>query len=95
MNKTKPAQSIFILQTIEEQNLKTAKKCITSSYRTIPQMKIKAIPISQRNSYSPHFPCAFFSSAKLFLFPFYVFCSPRDSVLFDKHLLISDLVYLQ
>ena len=41
MNKTKPAQSIFILQKIEEENLKTAKSRLQAYYRTIAQMKIK------------------------------------------------------
>ena len=41
MNKTKPAQSIFILQKMEEENLKTAKSRVRAYYRTIPQMEIK------------------------------------------------------
>ena len=41
MNKTKPAQSIFILQKMEEENLKPAKSGLRACYRTIAQMKIK------------------------------------------------------
>ena len=123
MNKTKAAQSIFILQKIEEENLKTEKKSNTSilphysanENQTIPSLRINISEVfknfystvSERNSHSPHFPCGFFTSAKVVLFPFCAFFlsarfptnlitrfSPRVSVLFDKYSLISDMVYL-